>query len=210
MDENSPPGSAVAMHVLYLVSACVCAREKILWHKDGHSHTVNVTYIQYAWSVLCGFTPKIWLLRHLTYMVTHVPTHSLAHLPCAHAADIPAALSRPPEPFPLSLTFLWCFSADLSSFPSRIVPHRAKSALPALGLHPRRSLQFIVVIATGCSWPSMVTFSPIIICHVPGASGCAPTLPWGTDPCTAPSTLPKLLRVHGGVNLEPVLPGMAA
>ena len=161
---------------------------------------------------------KMWLMIYITYVVMHIPTHSLAHPPHTHGGHIPAALSSPPEQSPSS--HQRCFSSSLFSFPSRPAPHRAKPVLPAghhtpaLALHPRRSLQLIVVIATGCSWPLVATFSPVTICHGPGApvcraSGHAPTPPRGTDPCTAPSTLRESLRVHGVVNLDPVLPGTA-
>lgn len=94
-------------------------------------------------------------MRHFTYMVTHTPMHSLAHPPCTHGGHIPAALSSPPERFPSS--HQRCFSSSLFSFPSRPAPHRTKPGLPAghhtpaLALHQRRSLQFIVV-APGPWW----------------------------------------------------------
>lgn len=157
-------------------------------------------------------------MGHLAPVVTRIPTHSLAHPPCTRCGHVPAALGSPPERFPLS--HQRCFSWSLSSFPPKPALHRAKPVLPvehrtpALALHPRRSLQFNVVIATGCSWPLVATFSPITVCHGPGApvcraSGCVPTPSRGTDPCTAPSTLRESLWVHGVVNLDPVLPGMA-
>lgn len=153
-------------------------------------------------------------MRRLTYVVTHVPMHSIAHTPCTRAGHIPAALSSPPGQLPSSTGDA---SAQIFSPSPLDLPRAGQNQCSQWDTAPQHwlctpgdhcSLWWLLPpAAPGPRWRRSA-LSPLAMGQeLPSArpSGCAPTPPRAR----ISAQLPAPPRVRGGVNLDPVLPGMA-
>lgn len=115
-------------------------------------------------------------MRRLTYVVTHVPMHSIAHTPCTRAGHIPAALSSPPGQLPSSTGDA---SAQIFSPSPLDLPRAGQNQCSQWDTAPQHwlctpgdhcSLWWLLPpAAPGPRWP---TFSPVATCHGPGAPIC--------------------------------------